>query len=150
MTDNKKPLGQRWEEYRPSKTALFWSCAAVSILTIVVGFAWGGWVTNGTAQEMTQEARRNLAATFCVQRFMADSDAASQHVSFMEISDWQRDEFIQKGGWAKLPALDRPLAGIADLCADKLAKVEVPAGAAQSTTDATTTTTGGTDTTVVQ
>jgi hypothetical protein len=145
----KKSLSQRWEDYRASKATLFWSCAAASILTMVVGFAWGGWVTGGTAQEMTQEARRNLAATFCVNRFLADSDAASQHLSFMEISDWQRDEFIQEGGWAKMPALERPLAGIADLCADKLAKVEVPESAAQSTTGAPTAN-GESNTTVVQ
>ncbi len=143
MTDKKKPLGQRWEDYRPSKTLLFWSCVAVSILTIVVGFAWGGWVTTGTAQEMTQQARRNLAATFCVQRFLADSDAASEYASFMKVGDWQRGEFIEKGGWAKMPPLDRPLAGIDDLCADKLAEVEAPASAAQSTT-------GTSGTTVVQ
>ncbi len=136
MTDKKKPLGQRWEDYHPSKTLLFWSCVAVSILTIVVGFAWGGWVTTGTAQEMTQQARRNLAATFCVQRFLADSDAASEYASFMKVGDWQRGEFIEKGGWAKMPPLDRPLAGIDDLCADKLAEVEAPASAAQSTTGA--------------
>ena len=146
---DKKSLSQRWEEYRASKATLFWSCVGVSILTMVIGFTWGGWITNGTAQELTQEARRNLAATFCVNRFMADSDAAAQHVSFMEISDWQRDEFIQKGGWAKMPALERPLAGVADLCADKLAKVEVPASAAQSTTGAPTTN-GESNTTVVQ
>ena len=145
----KKSLGQRWEEYRASKATLFWSCVGASILTMVIGFTWGGWITSGTAQEMTQEARRNLAATFCVNRFMADSDAAAQHVSFMEISDWQRDEFIQKGGWAKMPALERPLAGVADLCADKLAKVEVPASAAQTATGAPTAN-GESNTTVVQ
>lgn len=142
----KKSLGQRWEDYRASKATLFWSCVAVSVLTMVIGFTWGGWITNGTAQELTQEARRNLAATFCVHRFLAGSDAATQHADLMEISDWQRDEFIDKGGWAKLPVLDRPLAGVADLCADKLAKAEVPA---PSTTGASTTG-GEPDTTVVQ
>ena len=145
----KKSLSARWEDYRASKATLFWSCAAASILTMVVGFTWGGWVTGGTAQEMTHLARRNLAATFCVNRFLADSDAATQHAAFMEISDWQRDEFIQEGGWAKMPALERPLAGVADLCADKLAKVEVPASAAPSTTGASTTE-GESNTTVVQ
>ena len=141
-----KSLSQRWEDWRPSKGALFWSCVSVSILTMVIGFTWGGWVTGGTAQEMTQEARRNLAATFCVNRFMADADVAAHYAKFMETSDWQRDDFIQDGGWAKLPALERPLAGIADLCADKLATVELPA---QPTTGAPTTG-GASDTTVVQ
>jgi hypothetical protein len=138
---DKKTLGQRWEDYRASKTTLFWSCVAFGILTIVVGFSWGGWVTGGTAKEMVQEARTNLAATFCVQRFLNASDAGSQHDSLMKTSNWQRDDFIEKGGWAKLPDLDRPIAGVAGLCAEKLADVEVSASAAQTTTDSPSTTT---------
>ncbi|HKP24658.1 MAG TPA: hypothetical protein VJV39_12395 [Dongiaceae bacterium] len=142
-----KSLLLRWEDWRPPKWGLFWSCVSVSILTMVVGFTWGGWVTGGTAKEMTQEARRNLAATFCVNRFVTDADAAAQYAKFMQISDWQRDEFIHEGGWAKMPPLDRPLAGIADLCADKLATIQMPV--AKSTTGASTTD-GAATTTVVQ
>lgn len=148
MAERKASWSQRWEEWRPSKGALFWSCVSISILTMVIGFTWGGWMTGGSAQEMTQEARRNLAATFCVQRFLNQPDAAARHAALMEISAWQRDDFVQDGGWAKLPTLDRPLGGIAALCADKLATVEAPAGAAQSTTGASTT--DQPDTTVVQ
>lgn len=127
---DKKSLGQRWEEYRASKATVFWSCVGVSILTMVIGFTWGGWITSGTAQEMTQEARRNLAATFCVNRFMADSDAVAQHVSFMEISDWQRDEFIEKGGWAKMPDRAEPTKRAATLCATQLVALEAPTASA--------------------
>lgn len=130
-----KTLGQRWADYRASKATVFWSCVAVAVLTVVVGFNWGGWVTGGTAQEMAQEARRDLAATFCVERFLAAPDAGAQHASLMETGSWQRDDFVQKGGWAKLPELDRPVTGVADLCADKLADIEVPASTAQSTTE---------------
>ena len=60
-------LKQRWEEFRPSKTMTFWSCVACIGLTILVGFAWGGWVTGGTSKEMAQDAaadaRAQLAAT---------------------------------------------------------------------------------------
>lgn len=146
----KKSLSQRWEEWRPSKATLLWSCVAVSILTMAIGFTWGGWVTDGTANEMTQQARRNLAATFCVQRFLGSSDAVSEYAKFMKTSDWQRDDFIHDGGWAKMPALDRPVAGVADLCAEKLAKVELPTSTSQSTISGESTTTGAAGTTVVQ
>ncbi len=127
-------LGQRFQEYRASKTTLFWSWVAVAVLTVVVGFNWGGWVTGGTAKEMAQDARRDLAATFCVQRFLAAPDAGAQHASLMETGSWQRDDFVEKGGWAKLPKMDQPVSGVADLCAEKLADVEVSTSAAQSTT----------------
>ncbi len=139
-----KTFGQKVGDYRASKTTLFWSCAAVAVLTVVIGFNWGGWVTGGTAQEMVQEGRSDLAATFCVERFLASPDAGVQHASLMETGSWQRDDFVEKGGWAALPELERPLSGVADLCADKLADVEVPASTAQSTTE----TPGEGDTTV--
>jgi hypothetical protein len=136
-----KTLGQRFQEYRASKTTLFWSWVAVAVLTVVVGFNWGGWVTGGTAMGMAQEARRDVAATYCVQRFLAAPDVSAQHASLMETGSWQRDDFVQKGGWAKLPELDRPIAGVAELCAEKLADIEVSEAAAQTTSDGQSTTT---------
>jgi hypothetical protein len=140
MTD-KKTLGARLGEYRPSKTTLFWSCAAVAVVTTIVGFTWGGWVTGGTAQTMVQEARRNLAASFCVQRFLSASDAASEHDALMKEGSWHRHEFIQKGGWANMPKLAQPISGVADLCAEKLADIEISPATAQSKSDGESTTT---------
>ena len=131
----KNSLGERFENYRASKATLFWACVGAAVLTIVIGFNWGGWMTNGGAQEMVQQARRDLAATFCVQRFLNAADAGSQHAELMKASTWQRDDFIEDGGWATLPELKRPIAGVADLCAEKLSDIEVSASAAQSTTE---------------
>jgi hypothetical protein len=76
---------QRWDQFRPSKTALFWSCVGSVAATIVVGFSLGGWVTGGTAREMTSDAadraRHELAASVCVDRFAAAPDASAQLVS---------------------------------------------------------------------
>src|SRR5918993_1895083 len=49
-------LGQRWAGYKATKATLFWSCAASVVATVVVGFAWGGWVTGGTAGSMAAAA----------------------------------------------------------------------------------------------
>ena len=48
MTDGQS-LSQRFADYRPSKTVLFWSCAGCVAATMIIGFTWGGWVTGGTA-----------------------------------------------------------------------------------------------------
>lgn len=138
----KKSLGERYDDYRASKATLFWACVGVAILTIVIGFNWGGWMTSGGAQEMVQEARRNLAATFCVQRFLDATDAGTQHAQLMKTSSWQRDDFVKDGGWAKLPTeLDLPIGGVADLCAEKLANIEAADAGAQATGDSQGTTT---------
>ena len=47
MDSNKGKLsvGQRWSAARPTKTATFWYCMASAVLTMIIGFGWGGWVT---------------------------------------------------------------------------------------------------------
>ena len=45
---DKRSVGQRWSEAQPTKTVA-WCCVASAVLTMIVGFSWGGWVTGGTA-----------------------------------------------------------------------------------------------------
>jgi hypothetical protein len=135
----KQTLSQRFQEYQASKTVLFWSCAGSIVLATVVGFSWGGWTTGGSAQDMADkaaaDARQQLAAVVCVDRFMAAPDAGVQLTSLQEItSSYAQGKFVQDGGWAtivpastadrKASADDRKAAG---LCADELAKREIPA-----------------------
>ena len=47
---DKRSVGQRWSEAKPTKTVAFWCCVASAVLTMIVGFSWGGWVTGGTAR----------------------------------------------------------------------------------------------------
>ena len=79
---DKLRLGRRWEEYRPSKAIWFWSCTACIVATVVVGFAWGVWVTGGTATRMATDAaeagRAQLAAATCVVRFDQGPNATAQ------------------------------------------------------------------------
>ena len=49
-----RSFGQRWSETRPTKTAVFWSWIAAVIVTMIIGFTWGGWVTGGTARDLSQ------------------------------------------------------------------------------------------------
>ncbi len=134
-------LSQRFQQYRPSKTALFWACGGCVVLATIVGFSWGGWVTGGTARELADnsaaQARQELAAVVCVDRFMAAPDAGVQLAALKEItSSYGQSQFVEDGGWAiivpasasatttdyKARADDRKAAG---LCAEELAKREL-------------------------
>ncbi len=53
---------------------LLYGAIGGAILTIIIGFAWGGWVTGGTAQERIDEAVLPLAAEICANNFKADPD----------------------------------------------------------------------------
>jgi hypothetical protein len=133
-----RTLSQRLQQYQASKTVLFWACAGSVIAATIVGFSWGGWVTGGSAQEMAEDsaaqARQELAAVVCVDRFMAAPDAGVQLTALQEITTSRaQGKFVEDGGWAiivpasgptdyKARADDRKAAG---LCADELAKREM-------------------------
>ena len=117
-------LGQRWAGYKATKANLVWSCAACVVATIVVGFAWGGWVTGGTARAMAAAAatsgRDEIVAAICVDRFQTGRDAHGQLAALKELQGWGRGPFIEKGGWAVMPDKAKPTTTAARLCADQL------------------------------
>jgi hypothetical protein len=134
---------QRIKDYQASKTVLFWACAGSAVAAVVVGFAWGGWVTGGSAREMAAnsaaQARQEVAAVVCVDRFMAAPDAGVQLTALKEItSSYAQEKFLQEGGWTTIVppsgTADRKASAAAStderktagLCAAELAKREVP------------------------
>jgi pimeloyl-ACP methyl ester carboxylesterase len=155
MQDRKNRNPLQWlDQYQASKTVLFWACAGSVIVAVVVGFSWGGWVTGGSAAKMADkaaaQARQELAAVVCVDRFMAAPDAGVQLSALQKITNsYQRSQFVQDGGWAIMPvsssAAPSPAAvGMADrnaagLCAEELTKRESqrPGESAQAEGEAT-------------
>jgi hypothetical protein len=141
--NDKQNLKIRFDQYQPSKTQLFWACAGSVVIATVIGFTWGGWVTGGTARDMAENAaaqgRQQVAAVVCVDRFMAAADAGAQLAALKEISSsYQRDKFVEDGGWAIMrastsedggsagPSSSRDQREAAELCADELVALEVP------------------------
>ena len=121
------------DQYQASKTVLFWACAGSAILAIVVGFSWGGWVTGGSAQAMADkaaaQARQELSATVCVDRFMAAQDAGAKLIALKKASSpYAQSRFVQDGGWALLGGSSADHRKAAGLCAAELIKREIPAG----------------------
>jgi hypothetical protein len=138
MADGKS-MSQRFQDYRPSKTALFWSCAGCVVATIIVGFSWGGWVTGGSAQEMVEDAaeqaQAQVAAAVCVESFLAAPDARLQLASLKEASSpWRQENFIEDGGWAVIASQEYD--GAAELCAEQLIELEAPPAQEASSAEA--------------
>jgi hypothetical protein len=134
-----RTLSQRFQQYHASKTVLFWACAGCVTLATIVGFSWGGWVTGGSAREMAEEsaaqARQELAAVVCVDRFMAAPDAGVQLTALQEMtSPRAQGKFVEDGGWAIIVPASSPTdyearadhREAAGLCAAELAKREIP------------------------
>lgn len=125
QSTTRRSFSQRWEDYQPSKTILFWACVAAVILTMVVGFNWGGWVTGGTsraaATTAADVARGDLASAICVERFKSAPDAAAKLVEFKAIPDsYKKRQFVEAGGWATMPGQTTPDKLGVQGCADAL------------------------------
>lgn len=77
-----------------------WGAVGGAIAAMVVGFAWGGWVTGGKASVMaadSAEAAIVLAFTpLCVARAEQQPD---QLELLKKQSRWSCDEFVIKAGW---------------------------------------------------
>lgn len=133
-------MSSKWEQFRPTKTLWFWSCAGTAVLTMVIGFTVGGWVTGGTAADRIKEARRDgraqLAADVCVARFKDSAAFAADLVKLKAENSWSRDNFLADGGWVTLAGISEPVAGAADLCAKTLSELKAPAEASNNGTTA--------------
>ena len=119
--EKKVSFGQRWREARPTKTLVFWSWVASIILTMIIGFAWGGWVTGGTARKVATEAAEEAVvlrlAPICVTQFNLDPQKDQKLAELQGTSSYQRGDYIQKQGWATMAGEDKPDRGVAAACA---------------------------------
>jgi hypothetical protein len=126
MEQKKKKVsfGQWWEEARPTKTVVFWSWVASIILTMIIGFAWGGWVTGGTAQKMAEAMAGNVVSQrlvpICVFQFKQDPLKDQKLKELEETSGWKRGDYVETQGWATMPGEEEPDSKVADECAKLL------------------------------
>jgi hypothetical protein len=130
-------IRQDWKDYQPSKTAVFWLCAASIALTVFVGFKWGGWVTGGNAKDIADHAaaqgRADVAAVICVDRFMKAPDAQAQLVSLNQAAAWLRRGQLESAGWVTLPGSEKPVAAAGELCATRLTAIAPTASLSDGT-----------------
>ena len=122
-------ISEKFRDFKAGKATLFWSCAACVVVTMVVGFTWGGWVTGGAAQERADKAAEQavaeLAADICFKRYLASPDARVNLTALNEESSYRRGGMLEDGGWVTLADREDPIDGAARLCAEQLAEVDL-------------------------
>ena len=120
-------LGRRWSDARPTKTLVFWCCVASAVLTMIIGFSWGGWVTGGTARTTAEITALDTVvkrlAPICVVQSGSDPAKARKLIALKEESSWQRGEYVGKQGWATMPGEQEPDGKVAEACAKLLVPV---------------------------
>lgn len=91
-----------------------------AIVVITVGFAWGGWVTQSTAQKMSDEAVLASQAAICVAQFMKQPNHQEKLTELGKVDSWKRSEFVEKGGWDKMPGQEKAGSYVSQACAKGL------------------------------
>jgi len=95
-----------------------WGVVCGAVAAMIIGFGWGGWTTAGTTHEMTGKAVVASEAAICVAQFTKEPDHVQKLKAFEDASSWTRPEFIEKGGWDKMPGRDKATQEVARACAD--------------------------------
>jgi len=97
-----------------------WGLIVGAIIVIIIGFAWGGWMTSSSTKTMTEEAVLASQAAICVAQFMKQPNHEEKLKELGELDSWKRPEFIEKGGWDKMPGQKKADYAVSRACADGL------------------------------
>lgn len=97
-----------------------WGFILGAIVTMLIGFQVAGWASASTTQKMSEEAVLMSQATICAAQFMRTPDHNAKARALREMESYKRSEFIEKGGWDRMPGQETATWGVASACAAKL------------------------------
>ena len=102
-----------------------WGAVIGSIVTMIVGFSWGGWTTSTTANQLaTTRADAAVTSTlvpFCVAQQKTDVTKKLGELRAIT-SSYEQTDFVMKAGWATFPGTADPNRNVAEACASALLK----------------------------
>jgi len=98
-----------------------WGFIGGAVIAMILGFVWGGWTTSSTANAASAKAVVSSQAAICVAQFVKQPNHEAKLKDFGEVSSWTRGEFIEKGGWDKMPGQEKADSDVARACSEGLA-----------------------------
>jgi hypothetical protein len=72
-----------------------WGLVCGAVISMIIGFGWGGWTTADTTKTITEEAVLASQAAICVAQFMKQPNHEEKLKELGEAEYWTRDEFIE-------------------------------------------------------
>jgi hypothetical protein len=97
-----------------------WGLICGAVVAMIIGFAWGGWTTSGTTQTKSDAAVLASQAAICVAQYIKEPNSQAKLKEFEAIESYKRSEFIEKGGWDKMPGQKEASYGVSRACAEGL------------------------------
>ena len=111
-----------------SLTRLLQGVAAGAVATVVIGFAWGGWMLGSSAKELADNAASSAVvaaiAPICADQFQRSADAAVNLTALRKTDTWQQAAYVEKGGWAVMPGSKVADSGVPQACAALLSNLK--------------------------
>lgn len=114
---------ERLKHFKPAA----WGFVVGSVVTMIIGFSWGGWTTSGSAERLATN-RSTTAVTaalvpVCLEKSKADPAAAKKLVALRALtSSWDQRDAVLNDGWASIGTGDANRE-VADACVTELLKV---------------------------
>ena len=104
-----------------------WGAVAGSVITMFVGFSYGGWTTGDTAARVAkQQADVAVVAALvplCIAQSKADRTVLTKMGELKALSSsYEQRDFVTKTGWATVPGSKDANGELADACAVALLK----------------------------
>lgn len=104
-----------------------WGFILGAIVAMLIGFQLAGWTTAGTTRLMSDEAVLASHAGICAAQFMRSADQKARMNEFQQMDSYKKSEFIEKGGWDRMPGQETATWGVASACVTRLEAPVKPA-----------------------
>ena len=104
----------------------FWGAVGGMLALAMVTYSYKIMLTPAEAERLGKQ-RADLAvaqalAPFCVEKFRSAKGAAGSLAELQKLDEYERATYIEKGGWATMPAGTPANSGVASACAQVLTK----------------------------
>ena len=99
-----------------------WGVIGGGIITMIIGFGWGGWVLGSNSldigEEMAQAAVLDRLTPICVAQFNQDPQRDEKLKILKEKNNWEQDDYVKEQGWATMPFETEPDDQVAYMCTE--------------------------------
>ena len=111
----------------PNVKPALWGAAGGAVALTILGFTWGGWVTNSTATTLADKHASvevaKVLAPICFLQFSQQPTAEAKLLVPKGIKSlYEQASFIEKSGAATMPGSDKMVKGVSQACAELLTK----------------------------
>lgn len=87
---------------------------------MIVGFNWAGWATANGTRKASEDAVTSVQAAICAAQFMKAPPDDLKVKEFQATEGYRRTEFVEKGGWDRMPGQEKAAWGVAGTCATNI------------------------------